>query len=557
MLPQYHPKQLTVLLNAGRTKRVKAILLNVLSALEQRQVSVQNPLSRAATMRRMSTVGAMEEKSSDEGQVYPDYNEIEEIAPLPLHSIVAADVESCVEFHRKGESTRDVLMTNDSKQPVSTAFSVRHNRLLTELLTHTHLPGLSSVDQMHLLAIADTLSHFSADDVDDLSLANADHHATAATGVETVDECGLRFLMAVKQYEYLLLCLPINQRMELKMNGLPSSDIIWAQHSATESELLNAIPSLQKSNPTWDELRGLGIAWWLNDTTILKTCLEKLAKAAFQQNEDPMDSSLYYMALKKKNLLTHLFKTVKNHKMAEFFAQDFSKEHWQRIAAKNAFVLMGKQRFHHAAAFFLLSGSIKDAIQTILRKCRDLQLAMVVLRLYETDIEVQQAMLKEILCREVLGGSLECVESPGGIAERIGNSCKHERSGDPFLRSMAYWLLKDFSQSVHTLVQEAFCDAAGLRAPLSDIFNFYCFLRKHPLVVRQRVADAGVTIYSTEQFLAISKGLECHVTPSERRPLFGQVKVETDLTDTVIIRRNMTIPSETGLLTMGTTGIAP
>ncbi|VDO05590.1 unnamed protein product [Haemonchus placei] len=108
------------------------------------------------------------------------------------------------------------------------------------------------------------------------------HHATAASGVETVDECGLRFLMAVKQYEYLLLCLPINQRMELKvspealMNGLPSSDIIWAQHSATESELLNAIPSLQKSNPTWDELRGLGIAWWLNDTTTLKTCLEKV-----------------------------------------------------------------------------------------------------------------------------------------------------------------------------------------------------------------------------------------------------------------------------------------
>uniref|UniRef100_A0A158QQA6 Rav1p_C domain-containing protein n=1 Tax=Haemonchus placei TaxID=6290 RepID=A0A158QQA6_HAEPC len=172
MLPQYHPKQLTVLLNAGRTERVKAILLNVLSALEQRQVSVQNPLSRAATMKRMSTVIAMQEKSSDEGQVYPDYKEIDEIAPLPLHSIVAADMESCVEF-RKGESTRNVLMTNDSKQPVPTAFSVRHNRLLTELLTHTHLPGLSSVDQMHLLAIADTLSHFSADDVDELSLANA------------------------------------------------------------------------------------------------------------------------------------------------------------------------------------------------------------------------------------------------------------------------------------------------------------------------------------------------------------------------------------------------
>lgn len=35
------------------------------------------------------------------------------------------------------------------------------------------LAGVSSVDQMHLLALADTLSHFSADVVDKLAQANA------------------------------------------------------------------------------------------------------------------------------------------------------------------------------------------------------------------------------------------------------------------------------------------------------------------------------------------------------------------------------------------------
>lgn len=34
----------------------------------------------------------------------------------------------------------------------------------------------------------------------------------------------------------------------------------------------------------------------------------QLAKAAFQKNQDPLDASLYYLLLKKKNLLTHLFK---------------------------------------------------------------------------------------------------------------------------------------------------------------------------------------------------------------------------------------------------------
>lgn len=32
--------------------------------------------------------------------------------------------------------------------------------LLTRFLTHSHLPGLSSLDQMHLLALADTVASF-------------------------------------------------------------------------------------------------------------------------------------------------------------------------------------------------------------------------------------------------------------------------------------------------------------------------------------------------------------------------------------------------------------
>lgn len=40
-------------------------------------------------------------------------------------------------------------------------------------------------------------------------------YATAGAGIESVDECGLRFLMAMKQHEYLLRCLPIKQRHAL------------------------------------------------------------------------------------------------------------------------------------------------------------------------------------------------------------------------------------------------------------------------------------------------------------------------------------------------------
>lgn len=49
--------------------------------------------------------------------------------------------------------------------------------------------------------------------------------------------------------------------------------------------------------------------------------------------------------------------------MYEFFREDFTEERWKKAALKNAFILMSKQRFQHAAAFFLLGGSIKDALQ--------------------------------------------------------------------------------------------------------------------------------------------------------------------------------------------------
>ena len=43
---------------------------------------------------------------------------------------------------------------------------------------------------------------------------------------------------------------------------------------------------------------------------------------------------------------------------------------------------LGKQRYAHAAAFFLLSGSLKDALDICIDKLDDLQLAMVISRYF-------------------------------------------------------------------------------------------------------------------------------------------------------------------------------
>ncbi|XP_078741216.1 dmX-like protein 1 [Lampetra fluviatilis] len=69
--------------------------------------------------------------------------------------------------------------------------------------------------------------------------------------------------------------------------------------------------------------------------------------------------------------------------MTRFFGNNFAEERWRRGALTNAYALLGKQRFTHAAAFFLLAGSLHDAIEVCLEKLHDLQLALVVARLYE------------------------------------------------------------------------------------------------------------------------------------------------------------------------------
>lgn len=55
-------------------------------------------------------------------------------------------------------------------------------------------------------------------------------------------------------------------------------------------------------------------------------------------------------------------RSVENRKKAEFFKRDFTQEESRRVAKKNAFHLMGKQKFYDSAALFLLSGSLYDAV---------------------------------------------------------------------------------------------------------------------------------------------------------------------------------------------------
>ncbi|OUC45387.1 hypothetical protein D917_08481, partial [Trichinella nativa] len=203
---------------------------------------------------------------------------------------------------------------------------------------------------------------------------------------EAVDECGLRYLMSVRHFEYLLRCLPLPQRAALRANGLPSANLIWALHSESENELFNSLSCVQRNEANWSDLRSLGVGWWLKSLQSLRLCFEKIAKAAFQAKNDPMDAAL----------------TVRDVKMTEFLSHDFTDAKWKKAALKNAFVLMSKQRFEHAVGWFLLGDSLNDAVKVCLANMNDLQLALVIIRLYEGDSDLARRLIRKVLCEQVL-----------------------------------------------------------------------------------------------------------------------------------------------------------
>ncbi|XP_009468418.1 PREDICTED: dmX-like protein 2 isoform X3 [Nipponia nippon] len=308
----------------------------------------------------------------------------------------------------------------------------------------------------------------------------------ACLGRDTLDECGLRYLLAMRLHTCLLTSLPPLYRVQLLHQGLSTCHFAWAFHSEAEEELINMIPAIQKGDPQWSELRAMGIGWWVRNINTLRRCMEKVAKASFQRNNDALDAALFYLAMKKKAVVWGLFRSQHDEKMTAFFSHNFSEDRWRKAALKNAFALLGKQRFEQSAAFFLLAGSLKDAIEVCLEKMEDIQLAMVIARLYESEFETS-VTYTSILYEKILG----CHKDGAGF------SCTKLHS-DPFLRSIAYWIMKDYTRALDTLLEQTPKDddenPVIIKSCNPVVFSFYNYLRTHPLLIRRYFSSPEGTL---------------------------------------------------------------
>lgn len=560
VLPQYHPRQLLELMNYGKINRVKAILMHLTRCIIDFELKNNSKVNTQKKLKRKMSVSS--ESEMPEEQVL-NYLEIDTIPPLPLFALFASDNDDMKDQEEESATSQDntenkssfdllsgggdsdelklnstafdddfefdedtkakilekraakeklefkktLLASNQSLQN----FNSRVCKLLIEYLTCVHLQGLTSIDQMYLVALADTVANVRCDNINMAGNTNdmfAKKDSSSNTTNQIVDNCGLKFLLALRSYNYLIRTLPAPNRAELRQVGLGTANFAWAYHSECEQELLAALSPSSGENEsasvlTWSDLRQYGVGWWLKNTTLLKQLIEKVAKTAFQQKNDPLDAALFYLAMKKKGVLWGLFKTVKDVKMSEFFKNDFAEAKWQTAALKNAFVLLGKQRFEHAAAFFLLAGRLKDAVEVCIRSLHDLQLALVIVRLYETDYDKLSHYIKSILFAEVLGYDLLPSVDASGVKKsdsfgQLSAQPKPENiSPDAFLRSMSYWYVKDYKQALNTLYDVekgdlttySTSESSSTTTNISQVFNFYTFLKNHPLLIRQQLVD--------------------------------------------------------------------
>ncbi|KAG9487910.1 hypothetical protein GDO78_007614 [Eleutherodactylus coqui] len=545
ILPQYHPLQLLELMDLGKVRRAKAILSHLVKCIAGEVVSINDNEPNQERRLRSLSISASGSTSRDPKTFSKpetaDYTEIDSVPPLPLYALLAADEDSSftsmvekssnnsnsnkqTDCNGKGENYDELFqvptVSNDDftaldaeeenpkpqvidlSQYNPTYFGPEHSKVLSRHLLHSSLPGLTRIEQMSLMALADTIATTSTD---------IGESRDRSQGGETLDECGLKFFLAVRLHTFLTTSLPPAYRAQLSHQGLSTSHFAWAFHSVAEEELLATLPAMQKGDPTWAELRAMGVGWWVRNANNLRTCIEKIAKAAFQRNNDPLDAAIFYLAMKKKAVIWGLYRSQKDAKMTKFFGNNFNEERWRKAALKNAFSLLGKQRFQHSAAFFLLAGSLKDAVEVCLEKLHDIQLALVISRLYESEFE-KSSTYKSILQKRVLG-----IESSG---REPTLSTMHP---DPFVRSMAYWILEHYKKALETLLKQVFRDEEDDSWSLSSscdpsVFNFYNFLRTHPMLLRRHFDSSESS--STKMRLSVENGLADKINLGERKLFF-------------------------------------
>ncbi|XP_022770599.1 uncharacterized protein LOC111313959 isoform X2 [Durio zibethinus] len=325
------------------------------------------------------------------------------------------------------------------------------------------LAAITATEKMQILAIIDFLNEVS--------------NLQSASMYEHLDESGRRFWVTLR-FQQLYFSQRYGRSPSLEELVIDSELIVWAFHSDCQETLFG---SVLPNEPSWEEMRNLGVGFWFTNATQLRTRMEKLARMQYLKKKDPKDCTLLYVALNRLQVLAGLFKISKDEKdkpLVGFLSRNFQEEKNKAAALKNAYVLMGRHQLELAIAFFLLGGDTSSAVTVCAKNLGDEQLALIICRLVEGR-----------------GGSLE-----RHLIKKLILPSAIERS-DYWLASLLEWELGNHSRSFLIMLGiqvDSAIDASTLSschvAFMDPSIGLYCLTLANKNSMRNAVGDqnAGV-----------------------------------------------------------------
>ncbi|ERS94995.1 hypothetical protein HMPREF1624_08707 [Sporothrix schenckii ATCC 58251] len=400
-LPVFHPQFLSQCMLAGKNELVQQILMSLHNVL----------------------------KLSVQGDAVDDYLGIE------LEQFYKGGQKTMSREKEKNSKasliTRDLSIDDDSD-----VFTESVAQAISEKLTTFPLPQLSGHEQIQLMDI-----------VECAGLLEKQRRS--------MDGNGARYMLFFRQH-----ALRKGRTNEIHIGW---REFCWAFHSTSQDILVDFVSRQHHGSLVWEHARESGMFMWLTDNSAVKTQFEVIARNEYAKSElkNPVDCSLFYLALKKKAVLQGLWRMASWNReqgaTQRLLSNNFEERKWKTTALKNAYALMSKRRFEYAAAFFLLADRLQDAMNVCFNQLQDLQLAVIIARVYEGD---QGPVLMRFLEEVVLN-----------VAAQEGNR---------WLASWAFWMLRRKDMSVRALITPVY---TLIETPCSPDIKSKLFLTDDPALV--------------------------------------------------------------------------
>lgn len=353
-LPYFHPQFLTQLIFAGKFTAVEKILLALLQAFREVNLDPHKTLADIHSDLGLAHASLFASGFNDK----PNNKKTNGFNKRRYSGLFEQDVIPDEVYHE---------------------FNEKSSQLIEQNIKNIVMPYLTRHQQISLASVVEAMSQ-------------------VEKNKRSLDEAGIKFYLGFKLF----------QIHRGKQTGVTMRDINWAFHSNSKEILLDLVKTSTNYKLTWTIAKESGLPYWL-DENVLKTEIENVARNSFTMDDkrDPINCSLFYMALKKKSILLGLWKTCswnpEHAKMVKFLANDFEEPRWRSAALKNAFVLLSKHRPEYAASFFLLAGSLKDAVNVIIKQLNDIPLAVAVARVYGgDDSESFKSLLEDTILKKAV-----------------------------------------------------------------------------------------------------------------------------------------------------------